>query len=409
MLRSDPQSPVRARLGALALSLLAAAPLAPGLAQSRTTIVERDSAGIHIVENPSRLRAPVVFTLAPTPRLDLGGPPTPPAPRAQSFDHTQGYLRAVSLPDRGLAVIDVDRVHRFDAQGTRLRVTDRAERGPGRLGYLISVCRTRGDTVLTYDAASNDVAVLDELGALVRFARLAHPRRVVTFDFFFDDGSFLASDTPTDTTAPLVRSIRLTRVRTDGTVAGALGELRVRATDVVSQWEPALAAWRDRLYYGGGESSELRVLDLDGRLRRIIRSDDPPVRITPADVEFQLASSIVPGTPPLERERQLAWLHTRPRSGTWPPYGRIHVDPTGRLWVGDYRTFSFWTTPEGWTAFDSTGRLIGRLVLPRPASGERRWEVIGFGDDEILIRRYGPDGGARLTVYPLVRATPARP
>jgi hypothetical protein len=90
-------------------------------------------------------------------------------------------------------------------------------------------------------------------------------------------------------------------------------------------------------------------------------------------------------------------------SKTLPAYGQFHTDPEGRLWVRDYLPNG---DPHGWTAFDDSGRMLGRLLLPARESGDVSLEVIGFGPEEILVRRRAPNGAVYLAVFPVVRIGP---
>jgi hypothetical protein len=74
----------------------------------------------------------------------------------------------------------------------------------------------------------------------------------------------------------------------------------------------------------------------------------------------------------------------------------------GNLWVADYdRT---WRGPTGYSKFDADGRLVGRLMTPVRTTSATRIEVIGFGVNDILVRRRDDDGASHLTVYPIVPA-----
>ena len=130
-----------------------------------------------------------------------------------------------------------------------------------------------------------------------------------------------------------------------------------------------------------------------------------------ADVERRLSMTIPKNVSDAERSSRMDRMRAMPHAASWPAYAGVLVDPTGRMWVEDYRTT--YPAPDGWTAFDPSGRLIGRLVIPMPAAGARPLEVISFGVDEVLVRRSDSDGAAHLTIYPVVRAgnlmpTPSR-
>src|SRR5436190_13432099 len=79
----------------------------------------RDSAGVHIVENGPRLRAPIAFTIGAKPIFDVGGVEADPA---NEFSPRQGYFRGLRLSNGSVVVIDASRLQFFDAAGKRLRI-----------------------------------------------------------------------------------------------------------------------------------------------------------------------------------------------------------------------------------------------------------------------------------------------
>ncbi len=360
-----------------------------------TAPVVRDSAGVRIVENTARLRAPVVFRLGPTPLLEVGGIEGNPD---MELNHLQGYLRGVPLSGGGLAVIDMVRVHYFNAQAARIRITGRKGRGPEEFLYLTAICRTRGDTLVVGDNHNRRLGVLDSAGTIVRTiaqADLGGP----PFGFCFDDGTFvLLRDLGGSAEGP--GSIRLTRVRLDGSVANVLGDFPGRTIDFVTRSEVVVVAAGQRLYYGDGTSSELKVYDTTGTLLSIIRSADPSLPITEKEKERRLARTIPKNVSGSERAARLERLRARPHAFTWPAYGRVHLTPRGTLWIEDYQGPN--SAEPGWTAFDSTGRMLGRLMLPTPARGRRSLDVISFGDTQVLIRSRDVDRAAFLTLYPIL-------
>jgi hypothetical protein len=357
--------------------------------------VVRDSAGVRIVENPARARAPVVFQLGDTPKLDFGGPDEDKPDN--EFSANQGYLRSVRLSDHGLAAIDVVRVQYFDARARRVRIAGRSGSGPEEFLYLTSICRTRGDTIVVSDMRNRRLGILDRNGGIVRTVtqgELGSP----PFDACFDDGTLLLQQSlPSSPGAN--RTTRLTRVRLDGSVVNVVGDFTFAPFEMVTQSESVVLAWGQRVYVGDPRFSEIRVYTPAGKLTSIIRSADPAVRITDADVEERLRSTIPRNVPTTEVSERMARMRSLPRPAHWPAYRRVHVDPRGTLWVQDYNIT--YPSPDGWTAFDSEGRLLGRLVMPAPASGQRRLQVIAFGEDELLVRRADQDGFAHLTVFPI--------
>ena len=176
----------------------------------------RDSAGVRIVENTARKDAPVRYRIADKPLFEVGGLELNPD---EEFDHKQGYLRGVRLSNGGFAVIDVSRVHYFDARGKRVRIVGKKGQGPEEFLYLTSICRTRGDTLILYDSHNRRLSVLDGSGRILRTI-LQGDNGSASSNFCFDDGSFVLERM--DQLGSL-RQKRVTRLRTDGSISNVVG------------------------------------------------------------------------------------------------------------------------------------------------------------------------------------------
>jgi hypothetical protein len=179
-----------------------------------------------------------------------------------------------------------------------------------------------------------------------------------------------------------------------------IGEFPSAAFDMVAMREVSVVPAATRLHYGNGTTSEVQIFDVDGRLLQIVRSDDALIRITDAEAEERMAGTIPRNVAASERTARMERMRTMRRATHWPAYGRIHVDPDGGLWVRDYQKYR--ATPNAWTAFDATGRMLGRLVIPVPPGDARSPEVIGFGRRSILVRRFDADRASHLTLYSIV-------
>ena len=290
--------------------------------------VERDSAGIRIIENPSRAAAPVVFRLG-EPVLDLGGPAENPdvelkQGRGSGALTPPGGLR---LSDGTVAVPDAVRIQLFDARGRRAGMFGMFGAGPAEFRSLgpAEFCRTRGDTLIAGDYRNGRFAVI-------------HGQSVVRTSAYsaqfggglagcFDDGTILMKGGLPNFRTPTY-TVRLNRLRLDGTLANDLGAERALNTQ-----SPAF------------------------------------------------------------REMARGW-----QPDTYPAYFTVLVDPDGRLWVQDGSPRR--TDRDGWTAFDSNGRLIGRLELPRMI-GQRPAAVVNFGVNEVQVRQQDADGFYHLVFYPI--------
>jgi hypothetical protein len=359
----------------------------------------RDSAGIRIVENPARLSFPINLKIGPTPTFDVGGlhDDNPDA----EFDSKQGYLRGVRLSNGGLVAIDVNKVKYFDAAGKLVKVAGRDGDGPGEFRYLTAICRTRGDTIVVADRAR--LGVLDKNGTFIR--HLPSTPRYSPFDGCFGDGTLILSSSVRNSPMPGQTTMVLWRARLAGAAVDSLGTLVGTNLDLITQHQVTFAASGNLLHVGDGSKREIAVYEIAGaELKPVmsIRSADVPDPISAAEAEEGMARTIPNSVSASERKARMDRMKAAPRAATWPLIGRIHVDPLGNLWVADYdRT---WRGPTGYSKFDANGRLVGRLMTPARTTSASRIEVIGFGVNDILVRRRDDDGASHLTVYPIVPA-----
>lgn len=361
----------------------------------------RDSAGVRIIENPARKDAPVRFRLGEKPLFEVGGIESNPD---EEFDHKQGYLRGVRMSNGGLAVMDVSRVHYFDASGKRIRIVGRKGQGPEEFQYLTSICRTRGDTLILNDSHNRRMSVLDGSGRILRTI-LQGDNGSAPFSFCLDDGSFVLQRSIGEIGA---RQNRITRLRTDGSLVNLVGTFDRAGLDMVTMVGPTIAASGDALYYGDPFTSEIRVYDGSGRLRRVIRTADQGDRITDAEAEERMAMTIPRNVTTAERTARMERLRALPRvSQTWPVFMKLEVGSDGTIWVQDFR--KAFPSPDAWTAIDSTGRIVGRLVFPAVPERTMRPEVQTFGRDYVMLRRFDADGATSLAIFPLVRVPAAAP
>jgi hypothetical protein len=378
---------------AVAATFLALPPDARGAVPQGPVV--RDSAGVQIVLNPSRRVAPVAFAIGMQSVLDIGGMENDPE---QEFDHNKGYLRAARLSDGRLAVIDVTRIHYFTPNGRRLQIVGRKGQGPGEFLYIMTICATRGDTIIINDSHNRRMSVLDGRGTFVRHIP-QEENGSMGFDSCFDDGTFLLQQRvgrfvpggpPPQT--------RLTRMRTDGQVVEVLPELASAPFDMVSMTEATIQPFGNQVWYGNGLDQEVRVYDAKGALRRIIRTDDAPVRITDAEAEQRMSSTIPNNVSAAERNTRMTRMKAMPHATHWPAFARLIVGSDGKLWMQHFR--SEYPSEDVWTAFDSTGRLVGNLVLPAPTR-EARMDVQAFGANDVLVRRFDENRATYLSIYPL--------
>jgi hypothetical protein len=184
-------------------------------------------------------------------------------------------------------------------------------------------------------------------------------------------------------------------VRLDGSVAGVIGEFLDTPFNFVTQTEVSLVAANRRPFYANSADHQVLVLGLDGKPIQIVRNRDPRIAITDADVTEQIERSVPTNVLGAARSKQIDRLRAMPRPSTWPAYRRAHVDAAGRLWLQTYQTQR--AAGVSWIAYDPEGRMIGLLEIRPP--GSARLEVIGFGLNDVLVRRFDADQASYLTVY----------
>lgn len=364
---------------------------AHGVTQDTRT---RDSAGVRIIETSARKDAPVRFKLGDRPLLEVGGIESNPD---DEFDHKQGYLLGVRLSNGGLAVIDVSRVHYFDAQGKRTRIVGRKGQGPEEFQYLTAICRTRGDTLLLNDSHNRRISVLDGSGRILRTI-LQGDNGTAGSDACLDDGTFVLERRIGELTE---RQNRITRLRTDGTIVNVLGTFSTPPFDMITMVGSSTVAWGNSLYDGDPFTSQIRVHDALGTLRRIIRTADRGDRITDSEAEQRMAMTIPTNVTAAERKSRMDMMRARPHASAWPVFFTIKLAADGTIWVLDYKRK--YPSPDVWTAIDSTGRILGRLQFPPVPERTISPQVLSFGRDYVMLRRFDPDGATSIGIFPLIR------
>lgn len=385
--------------------LLRAACLTVALASvgSSQPATRGETIAVDVVQNGTLLSAGLRYRLAPTPSFDVGGLERDPD---LEFNMRRGELWAVPLRSGGLAVLDVTRVHVFSSTGTRLRVVGRSGSGPNEFRGIYSGCGLAGDSLWVADASLSRLSVIAPSGAFARTMQ-SDDARIIGHHACLDDGSVL--------------SVRMAERQGRMSVAEVVRlDTRGRRLNVVSREEEAPAldfvvgkglwviASGSLAYVSDGR--EIRVHRADGVLVRRLRTRDPAQPITDAEYERELGFSFPAGTPAAERTRDIERLKARRGANVWPLFERVIPGDHGRVWVQHFRRWSERSaagpfTRESWTAFDSLGRLDGRLELPPPVRrGRRPPEVVAFPSGGVLLKEYDPDGAVHFRRYELLRA-----
>lgn len=389
----------------------------------------RDSSGIAIVENSApRWAAGEAWTVAATPRLDVGGGDDPVA----NFTGLAGTLR---LSNGTIVVIEPQGsvMKLIDSAGT-VTAVGRQGGGPGEFQFLVWAGRMPGDSILTFEAGGRRFQLFTADGAFVRN---------VTFtpdigDQFpvppipvgaFADGTLLtqrSSKPPFPFEGPegsVKRDTALVvRYTQEGTPVDSLGvwpsaemygvnmqmgpqQMRVPMGRPFSPQLQA-AVVRDTIYLGTGDTYEIRVLAADGRPVRIVRRLVERTRVTPAMIaewkeDFLGATDEMRQVPPQLMEQMRASVDAAPYPEQLPAYGRVLVADDGHLWVqqAEGTSLAGLGGSRTWSVFAPDGAWLGDVTMPEGVTVQAvgaGW-MVGQKDDE--------DGAPHVLLYDVTRGS----
>ena len=354
----------------------------------------RDSGGVVVIEHPrAGTAAPVAFQLETRPVVQIGSDAG--GPELQ-FNRISGVVRlssgSIAVADRGSGEIRV-----FAQDARFLRRVGRRGQGPGEFRTLAHIRSLPADSLIAIDGIGGRLTVFDPDGKVARtFAATGEPREgapsslpappMTVLPGSFADGSFLAyrrASPPSGDARTLVRDTlvvrlfsrdgapvgdigrflggELQRSRTMTTSGGTITSYSVRSQAVVFGREPFFAIGTDVVYAGDGMTYEVRAYDRTGRLRRIIRVDEPIRPVTPSMVTAYYAAVADAAGRPRPTAAAITGPDAPPAAATLPAYGALRVDAASRLWIKDYPMPG--DTVSKWVVFDFDGSRIGVVVM----------------------------------------------
>jgi len=380
--------------------------------------VVRDSAGITIVESRSTLwEVGDEWTIAPQPSLVIGVLEGDPEYRL--FD-VGGALR---LDDGRLVIANAgtQQLRFYDAAGVFLHAVGGQGDGPGEFQDIGWLEPLGPDTLATYDYRARRISLFDHQGTFLSSASPQPPEGEASplFVGYMRDGSLLAVSliavSPATESGFHRNAQLLIRYRPDGTFIDSVGRFpgretyvkvedgRVTASALPLGRRSAYAATEEGVYVGGADRAEFGLFGRDGRLLRVVRWDQPPMRVTAGMIEE------------IKRERTERWVELNldaefraqleamqeemPWPDRLPAYARFLLDADRNLWVEHFATPI--DTSSRWSVFGPDGVLLGEVA---PPSGVRIFQIgsdfiLGVGRDEMDVEQ--------VRVYPLEK--PRRP
>jgi hypothetical protein len=350
--------------------------------------VERDSAGVHIVENPVALADRPLWTVAPEPAVEIG---TLEGDEAYQLSGVNGLARLSG----GRIVVANNASHEirfFDAAGTHLRSVGREGEGPGEFRGLGLLRVLPGDTIAVHDWNLSRMSYFDSVGTFVRsfafdvigvspmpIGHFADGGWLAGRSFLFapgGDGSDIVQDTVPflvfdrngglrDSIGTLLQPEFYVRSQAGNAFAMSLPFGRITETVVVG----------DRFFAGQNGRFEITRYTVAGTADLVIRLERSPAAITAQDLDRYKAERLADTRPDFRQqaERNLAEM---PYPSTFPVFADLAADPDGNLWVLDYprpgddRRF--------WTVFSPEGHALGRVETPPGL------QVLDIGRDYVL-------------------------
>jgi hypothetical protein len=145
----------------------------------------------------------------------------------------------------------------------------------------------------------------------------------------------------------------------------------------------------DKLYTGNGREFEIRVHEMGGALRRIIRLDTPAVRLTADSIARRKSARLAAAQTPEARQRIEMIYSMMDFPDSLPHFDGLLVSDDGSVWVKRYSTLA----PRRWYVFDPVGRWLGALDLPdrftpEGITGDQVYGVARDADDVEMIHVY---------------------
>ena len=371
--------------------------------------VERDSAGVVIVETSAPILGPGYdIRIDSVPTVDIGGGTDP----RYEFGPDSRIIR---LAEGSIVVGDRRGLRWFDPRGAWVRSVGREGSGPAEVRQ-IDLLGHFGDSVLVYDGGQRRISVFDSGGAYGRAtATLSHDSAGEAFPLaVLSDGRLLLGTYPEPARVNGVRrdSLALSIGAPDGRITAHIGRfpwvdqlIEVQRDGVSMGRVPfaRLAAWAtfDSLtLVATNEQFRLDWYDARGRLRRSIRRPWTAVMVTEADLRAQVdewLESFPAGMEGRKAKAREMWM-AAPRLRAKPPYDRVVVSDSGDVWVEEYGEPGRKRRPSIYSVFDRIGRWQTQVSVPAGV------EPVAIGVRGMVATWHDQDDATHVRVYQLSRS-----
>lgn len=345
-----------------------------------------DSTGVLITENSDAVDEVRMWTVREQPILTIGQDLR--SAREYQFELIHDL---VGLPDGGVLVADHGdkTIRAYRENGSYGGTWGREGQGPGEFTFLGGMDRLGADSVAVWDRRSLRLTVYDMVGNVGRTSRAFDAPEVILIGIAganrlvfervqvleFTDSEFR------ETLAGRGDSRAYQRLQASVEIRDATGDLvavigpyasvehhfptgTVRYFGSVRFSRRLITGvWDDLVIAGPNDTYELRAHGLDGRLRRVIRWDRPPI---PTDDGHRSAFA----------EENPIGSEDVPMASHLPMFDTVLGDALGYLWVRDYDMPGQDTVR--WTVFDPQGDIAAQLTT------SDRLRIREIGQDYIL-------------------------
>jgi hypothetical protein len=344
-----------------------------------------DSADVQIVEASLPDASP--WALSPEPVLDL----------STSDDSTREFFHVtdgIFLSDSAIAIVNAGtyQVRVFAPDGTLESEFGRAGDGPGEFRGPYRIFEVPGTGLAVHDIFRATLSLFDRAGHLLITASLPHVAVwSVVLGWLQEDRVLLGYWT----VAPLPQEFQqqftqylsyswtngivdsLARIPSGtigfigglepwGVIGGALFEAQAHAATVAG-----LAI------LGDGAVPELRLVDRQGVLKRILRWHHDPQPVSAGDLEAYRTATLGESPDPADRSMMRKQLAATPASQHFPAFADIRSDRDGRIWIQSYVRPGART--QLWHVVRLDSKLIAALELPL------RTQLLDAASDKVLV------------------------
>jgi hypothetical protein len=369
----------------------------------RATFVERDSAGVRIVESSEPALPPAkAWRLADTPSIDIGG-------GEDTASMLQYVQRAIRLHDGRLVVANAERrqILFYDSAGRRTASAGRQGRGPGEFVTLDLVGAFDDDSILLIDRDGGRFSIFTTDGKLVR--------TIPTFDLPGEGWDLYLTS---DSRLALIRGtgkrsaadgawrgeVAVWHATLDSSEVNRIGvfpgeEMFSKILSPRSRWDMSIPfgnrsviAFHDTTaFVGTGDAYEIGSYNRSGRLVRLLRRSSTRRPVTKELLDWYVAEQ-VRSVPPRMLEQYRKDIMSIPPAASVPFYDRLLVDDPGNVWVREPPVLD---SVQRWSVFDRAGAWLCDVVLP---AGFTPFQI---GDRFVLGTATDPSGVEHVLLYDL--------